>query len=92
MSFFISEKETENYLEVETRDLPMPDGTIKPFTGFKLMWRAVDYLIITAGYSRAELADLAIKNAKEMGYSFEDSFPNVVAYVHREIKKKQGIG
>jgi len=91
MSFFISEKDTEAYLALETRKLPMPDGTMQPLTGFKLMWRSVDYLILTAGYSRKQLVQLALINTKETGHSFEESFNNVIAYIHREIRKQQGI-
>ncbi len=91
MGFFITEPETEDYLSEETRMIPMPDGTQRAFTGFKLMWRSYDYLILTTGYSSKQLVEQAVINAQEMGYSFEDSFPNVLAYIHREVRKAQGI-
>jgi len=91
MAFFITEKETEDYLSEETRLIPMPDGTQRAFTGFKLMWRSLDYLISTTDFTSKELVELADVNAEEMGYSFEASFPNMLAYIHREVRKAQGI-
>jgi hypothetical protein len=91
MAFFISEKETEDYLSEETRMIPMPDGEQRAFTGFKLMWRSLDYLVLTTDYSSKDLVEQAAVNAEETGCSFEDSFPNVLAYIHREARKAQGI-
>ena len=91
MTFFITEKETEDYLSEETRMIPMPDGTQRAFTGFKLMWRSLEYLILTTDFTSKELVELAVLDAEEMGYTFEDSFPNMLAYVHREARKAQGI-
>jgi len=91
MAFFITEKETEDYLTEETRVIPMPDGSQRAFSGFKLMWYSLDYLISTTDFTRKQLVELAVVNAEEMGYSFEDSFPNVLAYIHREVRKAQGI-
>lgn len=91
MSFFITEKETEQLLELETRNIPMPDGQMLPFTTFKLMWESYDFLIVCGKYTGKELVDLAIRNSEEMGYSFEDSFPNVLAYLHRHARKAMGI-
>ena len=91
MAFFITEKETEDYLSEETRLIPMPDGTQHAFTGFKLMWGSFDYLILTTDFTSKELVELAVLDAEEMGYSFEDSFPNILAYIHREVRKAQGI-
>lgn len=91
MAFFITEKETEDYLSEETRLIPMPDGSQRAFTGFKLMWRSLDYLILTTDFTSKDLVELAILDAEEMGYTFEASFPNMLAYVHREVRKAQGI-
>lgn len=91
MGFFITEKQTEDYLEQETRAILMPDGTRRPFTGFKLMWRSFDYLTLAGNYTGKELTALALQNAQEMGYSFEQSFPSVLAYLHQHVRKAQGI-
>jgi hypothetical protein len=91
MAFFITEKAAEELLELETRDIPMPDGTARPFIGFKLMWKSYDFLIICGKYTGKRLVDLAIRNSEEMGYSFEESFPAVLSYVHRHVRKAMGI-
>jgi hypothetical protein len=92
MAFFITEKDIEGkWLALETRNLPMPDGTLKPFTGFKLMWHSYDYLAISGKWPRNRLVELAIKNSEEVGSTFEDSFPTTLAYLHQDLRKKQGI-
>lgn len=97
MKRFITEKETEALLEPETRDITMPDGSSRPITGFKLMWRSFDFLTATPFYkpkpyfTEARLVELALSSAQEMGYSFERSFPNMVAYVNLALRKRLGI-
>ena len=93
MGKFLTEKETEEWLTLETRCIPLPDGTTRPFTGFKLMWRSWDYLILTGKgrYTPQRLVELATINSQEMGYSFDDSLPTVLAYLHRGLRKAQGI-
>jgi hypothetical protein len=91
MGFFIAEKETEEYLKQVTRVIRMPDGSTRLFTGFRLMWRSFDYLTVAGGYTEKELTLLALVNAEEMGYTFEQSFPSVLAYIHRHVRKMQGI-
>lgn len=51
-----------------------------------------DYLILTTDFTSKQLVELAVLDAEEMGYPFEESFPNMLAYVHREARKAQGIG
>lgn len=91
MPFFITEKETESWLEQESRDLAMPDGSKRSVQMFKINWRSYDFLTVCRCYTPKELIDLSIKNADEMGYSFEDSFPNVLSYLHRHARKAMGI-
>lgn len=97
MKRFITEKQTEALLEPETRDITMPDGSVRQITGFKLMWRGFDFLTATPFYkpkpyyTEARLVELAVINSEETGYSFEKTFPNVVAYVNKAVKKRLGI-
>lgn len=84
-SFFISEKETENLLQVETRSLPMPGGGTKPVSMSKLHWQSYGFILQNGFYDTARLVELANMNCREMGYSFDTSFPDVVAFVHRKI-------
>lgn len=91
MSFFITEKETEEYLKQETRKIPMPDGSSRLLTTFKLVWRSWDFLILCGNYSRVELTSLAQINSREVGCSFEDSFRDTLAVLHRDLRRKMGI-
>jgi hypothetical protein len=61
MSFFVTEKETEGLLEIASRELPMPDGTTRSFSGFQLMWKALDFLIVCGRWSRQELTEIAVR-------------------------------
>jgi hypothetical protein len=90
-AFFITEKQTEEWLQLETRTIQMPDGTRKPITYFRLIWRSLDYLILCGNWSTQELVDLAFKNAAEVGGSFEQNFAAVLTYVHHQLRQKQGI-
>lgn len=87
MEHFFTEKETEALLELETRDITMPDGSTRSFSAFRLMWNNFDYLTLSAGYTEKNLLELSVKNAEEMDISVEESFPNVVAYVNLAYRK-----
>jgi len=86
----MTEKETEMWLERETRPLLMPDGNRRPFTMTKLHWNSLEYLTLAGFYTEQELVELTAKNAVETGRTFERHFPNVLAYIHQYIKA-QGI-
>lgn len=91
MGFFITEKETEAWLEEETRTLTLPDGTVKPFTGFKLLWRSFDYILETSTFTEKRLIELAQLSSRETGRSFGQSFHDLLAYTHRLLRKRQGV-
>jgi hypothetical protein len=88
---FFTEKETEYWLETETRLLPMPDGSQKPVTSFRLVWGAFDFLVKVGRKTPARLVELSLLNAQEMNLSFEESFPAVIAYLDHGLRKQYGI-
>lgn len=88
---FYTEKQTEAWLESQTRDLPFPDGTMRPFTNTKLMWETVDSLILIAGYSYANLVEFALDECELNNVSFDRAFPGVVAYLDGQLRKSLGI-
>jgi hypothetical protein len=61
MASFVTDKEIESLLEVVSRDMPMPNGTTRSFTGIKLMWKALDFLIVIGRWSQAELINIALR-------------------------------
>jgi hypothetical protein len=89
--FFISEKETEDLLQRETRSVRMPDGTLRPITDFKIMWANFDELLSKTSFDEPELVALAITSSEETGRPFEEAFPNLVAYVLRVARERLGI-
>lgn len=89
---FITEKDTEAYLEQETREVRMPDGSLRPVRLFKLVWRSFDYILATSRHIQEEdLTGWGLLSAQETGRSFDLQFPNVLAYTHRALRKQQGI-
>jgi hypothetical protein len=92
MSFFITEKKTEEWLERETRSVKMPDGSMRPITDFKLMWRGFDFVLEhSETIDEASLVEATLLSVKETGRSFEQQFPNVVAFAHRALRKHLGV-
>lgn len=74
----------EEYLREITRTIHMPDGSIKQITGPKAMWISYDDLIHRYNLDSEWITNIAIKESKSKGlkeYPFEESFPNVVAYI-----------
>jgi hypothetical protein len=80
-----TEQEIEAYLKSETRDLVMPDGTVRAFTGLRLMWMVFDQLISVRGYTPARLVAFAVEETQLTGVPFETAFPGVLAYLDRHL-------
>jgi hypothetical protein len=92
MAFFITEKKTEEWMERETRSITMPDGSTRPITDFKLMWHGFDFVLEhSSTIDEARLVELSLMSAQETGRSFEQQFPNVVAFAHRALRKHLGV-
>lgn len=83
---FLTEKQIEGLLERETRDLPMPDGSLRPLTDFKLMWETYDRLILLGDYTPARLVGFALEETQLSGAPFEKTFPGCVAYLDHHLR------
>lgn len=93
MGEFITEKETERLLELETRYLPIPEplsssaGRLitvfrkKPVTMFRNVWETFDLLIDERFniYTQNELVNMAVQTVIETKSDFDSSLHNVVA-------------
>lgn len=88
---FMTERETEEWLTLETRPIPMPNGAARPYTAMKVFWGAWDFLLIWKLYTAEKLIDLAERNSKAKGYSFEQSLEAIVAYASNDARKKLGF-
>jgi hypothetical protein len=87
MSDFLTEKEIEDLLILETRQLTMPDGKTVPVNGFKLMWNSFD-LLQEAGMFTAELLiELAHSWSEREGIPFDTTLKNICGYAHEQASK-----
>lgn len=89
---FYTETAIETWLEPETRDLPMPNGSTRPLTVFRLVWDKADSLVLLNGYTLEELAGFAAEEAMLKRISFERAFTGVVAWLDNQRRARWGIG
>ena len=75
MSFFVVNKSTEDFFQLETRNLPAPDSGTLSFTGFKLMWRAFDLLVLGGNWPRVEIVALALRKKSDPTFDATDLLP-----------------
>lgn len=89
----MTEKQTEDWLKLETRNITMPDGSTRPISMFKLHWNGYDFLVAEwKTFTEEKLVQIALNDAARTGRSFEQQFPNIVAYAYRTLRKQLGIG
>ena len=87
-NFFTTKQQAEDYLTLEARALPMPDGSRRVVVGFPLMWKNVEFLSTVPPYTEAKLMELALHSQCETGRPLDQSFRNVVAYVMQQVAKR----
>ncbi|MES9861134.1 MAG: hypothetical protein ABW157_13560 [Candidatus Thiodiazotropha sp. LLP2] len=87
MGKFYTEKETEAYLQDETRILTLPNGRKESVTTMHMTWRAFDRLDETKACSCQELIKRAYDWYKRDGkHDFTTYFWNLVSFIHSEMK------
>ena len=86
----MTEKETEYWLERQTRDLPAQDGSTHPYTTFRSVWHAYDRLLDLYGYTPAQLLGYVYEEMELQGVSFDRAFRGVVGYLDDEIRAQLG--
>lgn len=79
---FRTDAEVEDFLTLETRKLPMPDGTARSITLVRLDWLNADSLIDDSGHTLEALVEGAIETAKFHDVSFTDGFSGSVRWLH----------
>lgn len=90
MSKFYTEKETEDYLENETRVLTLPDGSKESVTTMHLTWVQFDSMQDTNAFTNEELIQWTYDwYQREQRYDFTTYFWNLVAFAFSEVKKKR---
>lgn len=84
-SVFLTEKQIEAWLEFETRRLPMPDGSHRPFTYFRYVWEKLDDLDLLAGYSPDRLVEFAIEENQISGVQIEKTLNGCISYLYDHL-------
>lgn len=85
---FFTETQAERYLELETRQLPFPDGTLRPHTDFKITWLAFDFIVEAGNFTKGYLVSVANQNLEALGYSFKDSLRCLLSDIQPALIKK----
>ena len=83
---FMTEKQTEELLQTETRMLPMPDGSLYPYTSFHLLWNSLDYLQANYRLELEWFIRITHQHMEESGKDFDTAFRNIVAYVRHHVE------
>lgn len=88
---FYTEKQTEEWLESEMRYLPMPDGSTRPVTAFRLVWSKVDSLILLNGHTLEDLVGYAVEEATLQRITLDRALTCVVAWLDNRRRDRWGI-
>ena len=91
MGVFITEKETEEWLESETRKMLMPDGTREAVTNFNLNWDNLDFILDMSDFTEEEITELALQQAVESGKPFKESYFHLLDYIYEKLRTAYGI-
>jgi hypothetical protein len=75
---FVTEKETEELLEEETRIFNMPDGSRCYMTMSVLHWNCLKTLLYFTTLD--SIINQVLRYADEYGYSFKEYFPHYIAW------------
>ena len=87
MAFFITEKETERWLEQEIRDMRMPDGSYRPAREFRITWSAKDFLDQFSDITDEDISETAVIYAEQTNKPYERAYFEVLAEYERELRK-----
>lgn len=90
MSGFFTEKETEAFLQNESRILILPDGRKESVTTFRLIWESFDLMQDTRAFTNQELIGWSYNwYMREQKYDFATYFENLVAFAFSHVKKQR---
>lgn len=92
---FMTEKQTEGLLEIEVRDLLLPNGTRRPFRATRYTWNAYDFLMENDGLTPESFMSMVVHDAELGGYDdLERFFTSAVGYLNgkycAEIRRQLG--
>lgn len=90
MPDFLTEKEIEALLQMETRDILHPDDRIKPLSAMRSLWISLDAITTMSSFTEAQIVGLSTVTMREKGYDFRDALSAVVSFIHKEINAQNG--
>ena len=88
MPDFMTESEIEDYLQMETRRIPGPDGEPVMMTAMRSFWVSMECIETLSSFTTQDIVDLAKLSMKEMGHSFDDALKAVVSFTHKELAQR----
>ncbi|TWT43476.1 hypothetical protein [Botrimarina hoheduenensis] len=83
-----TEKQIEDYLSDETRELNDGSGGRVTVTLFKTDWITYDAVRVDDVYTEAELVDWARRRAAEQGLDFTDALRSNLVHLDHEIRRQ----
>lgn len=86
-----TEKQIEDYLQDETRQLTSPDGHRVTVTLFRTYWITYDAIRVDDVYTENELVAWAQRRAEQEGIGFTEAFRSNLGLLDREIDRQHHI-
>lgn len=83
-----TDKQIENYLTEETRELTGSDDKPVSVTMFRTYWITYDAVRVDDVYTEAELVDWAHRRVEDEGHSFVDVFRSNMGHLDHEIRRQ----
>ena len=90
MTFF-TEKQTDFWLESQTRDVALPDGSKRPVRAPRLLWEKADSLVLQGDCTPAELVAFALNEVALQGIHFDAAYRSIVAHLDNRRRDAWGI-
>lgn len=83
-----TEKQIEEFLTEETRELTGSDGQPVSVTMFRTYWITYDAVRVDDAYTEAELVDWARQRVQEEGLAFANAFRSNMGHLDHEIRRQ----
>lgn len=85
MTDFLTEKETERLLQLEVRQLAMPNGQVRHVNASSLLWQRLDLYVEGHIHSLSEIVGRALDRTTEVSGDFDNALRYVIADLDRRM-------
>lgn len=86
-----TEKQTERWLEMQTREVATPNGTRRSVRMFRLSWEIYESLLTLNRYTPEEIAGWAAEEAMLQDLEFDEAFDGVIAWLDDQRRRRWGL-